>query len=379
MILRSSGNLGIGTTSPNSTLQVSKGGVTFQITDINKTANNTFSVYGLSQTSWAIATGNSGSFSGGEKIVLLDNGNVGIGTTSPAYKLDVSGSINIAASNYYRIGGSAVAFVNGNEIIYGNQGGSQFVTISTGTTEKLRIQTNGNVGIGTTTPAYKLQVAGGDVAIDFNRYLRGGSGGDWNLINLYNGGTGDMEITMLSTSWYLRHNANASFAGSVGIGTTSPAAKLDVSGNVRATSFTGSFSGSLTGLASNATSASFAATSSFSQNLTVGSTLVLDATLTDYASVIASSVGSNNLFSQNTSSYTSAFFKYTCASASNARSGEVVAVWNGATVQFTDFSTVDVGTTTAITSSVVIVTGQVQFNMQTNTSGWAIKSMATFI
>jgi hypothetical protein len=148
-----------------------------------------------------------------------------------------------------------------------------------------------------------------------------------------------------------------------------------VTGSITATSFTGSFSGSI----ANAISASYAATASYATNFTIGSTLILDATLTDYASVAASSVGSNNLFSQNTSSYTSAFFKYTCASASNARSGEVVAVWNGATVQFTDFSTVDVGITTAVTSSVSIVTGQVQFNVQTNTSGWAIKSMATFI
>jgi hypothetical protein len=46
---------------------------------------------------------------------------------------------------------------------------------------------------------------------------------------------------------------------------------------------------------------------------------------------------------------------------------------------FTDFSTVDFGNTSPVTASVSIVTGQVQFNMQTNTSGWTIKSMATFI
>jgi hypothetical protein len=145
--------------------------------------------------------------------------------------------------------------------------------------------------------------------------------------------------------------------------------------NVVGAGITGSFSGSIT----NAVSASYAATASYATNFIIASSLVLDQTLTDYASVGASSVGSNNLFSQNTSSYTSAFFKYTCASASNARSGEVVAVWNGATAQFYDNSTVDIGNTTAITSSVVIVTGQVQFNMQTNTSGWAIKSIATFM
>jgi hypothetical protein len=177
-------------------------------------------------------------------------------------------------------------------------------------------------------------------------------------------------------------------------GSTSASGSLSVNGS---SSITGSLNvsagitGSLFGTASFAVSASwapagtpisasYAATASFSRDFTVGNTLVIDATLTDYASIAASSVGSNNLFSQNTGSYTSAFFKYTCASASfAARSGEVVAVWNGTSAQFTDFSTVDIGNTTPVTASVAIVSGQVQFNMQTNTSGWAIKSMATFI
>jgi hypothetical protein len=106
---------------------------------------------------------------------------------------------------------------------------------------------------------------------------------------------------------------------------------------------------------------------------------VFDETLTDYASVPSSIAGSNNLFTQATGSYTSAFIKYTAASASNARAGEVIAVWNGGTTQFTDFSTVDVGTTTAVTASATIVTNNLQFNIQTNTSGWNIKSIITYI
>jgi hypothetical protein len=127
------------------------------------------------------------------------------------------------------------------------------------------------------------------------------------------------------------------------------------------------------------TSASYAQTSSYSRNFTVGSTFVFDETLTDYASVPSSIVGSNNLFTQATGSYTSAFIKYTAASASNARAGEVIAVWNGGTTQFTDFSTVDVGTTTAVTASATIVTNNLQFNIQTNTLGWNIKSIITYI
>jgi hypothetical protein len=152
-----------------------------------------------------------------------------------------------------------------------------------------------------------------------------------------------------------------------------------------ATTFAGGITGSLLGNATtasyvlNAVSASNAATASYSQNLTVGSTLVIDQTLTDYATVASSIAGSNNVFTQNTGSYTSAFFKYTVSNGGNTRAGEVVATWNGTTTEFTDFSTVDIGNTTAVTASISIVSGQVQFNVQTNSSGWRIKSLATFM
>ena len=89
----------------------------------------------------------------------------------------------------------------------------------------------------------------------------------------------------------------------------------------------------------------------------------VDATLTDYASVNSSVVGSNNLFTQATGSYTSGFFKYTAANGANARTGEMLAVWNGASVQYTDNSTLDIGSTTAVTCSVALVGSDVQFNV----------------
>jgi hypothetical protein len=128
-----------------------------------------------------------------------------------------------------------------------------------------------------------------------------------------------------------------------------------------------------------ATSASFAATASYATNLIVADTLTFAATLTDYATVASSIVGSNNLFTQNTGSYTSAFFKYTVRNGANTRAGEVISAWNGTSTTFTDFSTVDIGDTSAVTASISIVSGQVQFNMQTNSSGWSIKSIGTFM
>lgn len=41
----------------------------------------------------------------GERMRITDAGNVGIGSASPAYKLDVSGDLNVASNQVYRIGG----------------------------------------------------------------------------------------------------------------------------------------------------------------------------------------------------------------------------------------------------------------------------------
>jgi hypothetical protein len=129
----------------------------------------------------------------------------------------------------------------------------------------------------------------------------------------------------------------------------------------------------------NTTSASYAATSSFSNNFKINTTLDFAGTLTDYAVVNSSVVGLNNLFTQPTGSFTSAFFKYTVSNGTNTRAGEVIAAWNNSATEYTDFSTVDLGTTTAVTSSVSLVAGEIQFNIQTNSSGWKIKSIGTFI
>ena len=85
------------------------------------------------------------------------------------------------------------------------------------------------------------------------------------------------------------------------------------------------------------------------------------------------------MFSLATGSYTSAFFKYTVTNGTNMRSGEVISGWNGTTATYTDFAAPDIGTTSAVTTSVAISSAQVQFNVTTNTSGWTIKSLATLM
>jgi hypothetical protein len=50
-------------------------------------------------------------------------------------------------------------------------------------------------------------------------------------------------------------------------------------------------------------------------------------------------------------------------------------------VSYNDYSTTDIGDTSTVTASVVVVTGQVQFNVQvpSSTTGWRIKATATYL
>jgi hypothetical protein len=173
------------------------------------------------------------------------SGNIGIGTTTPGDRVHVAGASpkviiqnTLVGSDYTQLSftsneGSVNSeigvFSQSNFFIANKRTGS--ITFETQGAERMRIDSVGNIGIGSTVPAYKLDVSGTVKATAFI-------------------GNGAQLTGISSSQWTTTGNDISYTTGNVGVGTTASAThKLDVLGTVRATSFVGNGAG-LTGLPS---------------------------------------------------------------------------------------------------------------------------------
>jgi hypothetical protein len=100
-----------------------------------------------------------------ERMVINQTGAVGINTTTPAYKLDVNGSFRVVGDTDLGgdifIGGTGVMSYYSSMFTLGDWDGNDINTRILGGNGNMVFQTYGdNVGIGTTTAAYKLDVSG---------------------------------------------------------------------------------------------------------------------------------------------------------------------------------------------------------------------------
>jgi len=161
---------------------------------------------------------------------IYDDGtNVGIGTTSPNYRLTVAGNTSantIAAinntSNVSRFSFAENATPSNTYTnIEGDARSSGYLAFRTDDSERMRIISNGNIGVGTSVPAYKFEVHGTNPVIR----LKGGAG--FGFLIDQNSTTG-LVSQILYEAADLRFGTNSTervritSAGNIGVNTTSP-------------------------------------------------------------------------------------------------------------------------------------------------------------
>lgn len=288
-IRNTDGNVGIGTTSPGSKLHVHGTSSYIKVSE----STNSYNVVEIGADSTGDGVINLRDSGNGIKIKLYaeagaanyfnNGGNVGIGTTNPSFKFDVSSTdwtqarftstssgyapasilLETSAGSSTSRGQGVFLYSNDSDTAWYsgtayNDNNQNFMiayqsktTWSSDMAQKsnalLTINNGGNVGIGTTSPGAKLHIEGDGSII---RLQNNSSDANGTFIDFrdstgartgYVGTTGTSDDMFLFTQGAkpIRFYTNASermhinSSGNVGIGTTSPSEKLHVAGNMR--------------------------------------------------------------------------------------------------------------------------------------------------
>jgi hypothetical protein len=85
--------------------------------------------------------------------------------------------------------------------------------------------------------------------------------------------------------------------------------------------------------------------------------------------------GSFVVYSLPTASYDGAFYDYTVRSGSNARAGQIMAIWSGSSVNFTETTTTSFGSTSAINFTVIVSGSNMVLTGSSATGSWTIKTI----
>jgi hypothetical protein len=263
------GNVGIGTTTPQVKLHVIG-----DILSSNKVTANQFCIGNSCLNQWPSQAAQYWTLSGNNLYTSSTNWNVGIGTTTPSEKLYVAGGnigLDVVNGGGIKIGTQArfgvdntnqatIRIGTGGLRILNNAQNYVLATIQDGNySNALFINSSGNVGIGTTTPQVKLHVIGDILSsnkVTANQFCIGNS-----CLNQW--------PSQAAQYWTLSGNNlyTSSTNWNVGIGTNNPQAKLDVVGEIKTT---GLSVGGYSGTVKTSTGLGVYGHSEFQNNLVIG-------------------------------------------------------------------------------------------------------------
>ena len=88
--------------------------------------------------------------------------------------------------------------------------------------------------------------------------------------------------------------------------------------------------------------------------------------------------GTTTISSLSTGSYISAFYNYAVVSSTNSRAGQIMAIWNGSTIRYTEVVTSDIGSTSTVSFATVLSGNNVNLNV-TAPAGWTVRTITNFL
>jgi hypothetical protein len=244
-------NLGIGTTVPFAGLSSRHGldilgSATYQSLLLNNS--------GTGGNAWELISANNADTNIGGKLsflvnntilgVLTSDGRLGLGTISPARPLTVVGMIshqqisnNSPTVDLYHDGSIGIIRTD-----YAGTASYTPLTFFTSNNERMRIDTGGNVGIGTTSPLSKFNLDSDALTLSGNMTLANSIAGSNHAFQIqYRYATGECRFLNYNNSgntfytFYTAHSDGTNAermrindSGKVGIGTTVPGSLLDI-------------------------------------------------------------------------------------------------------------------------------------------------------
>ena len=191
--------------------------------------------------------------------------------------------------------------------------------------------------------------------------------------------------------------------GNVGIGTTATTVTLDVAGETR---LSGSGQNVLTVIGSGDTEPLFKVEGSSGELFSITDSLVgslfsvndisglpilevfdddtvhmgsYQAPSLNTTVLLNPSTGLSTVYSIPMSAYTGAWFEYTVSNTGGARAGQIMSIFSGNTVNFTETTTTDIGSTSDVTFSMSADSTNTLLQVSATTSGWEVKTIVRSI